>query len=50
MGPAGERRAELRNAIVHTGAHAVKAQAVEACDTALDLIHHFEAVHARVVK
>jgi len=44
------RRAALRNAIVHTGAHAVKAQAVEACDTALDLIHHFEAVHARVVK
>jgi hypothetical protein len=45
-----KRRAELRNAIVHTGAHAVKAQAVEACNTALDLIHHFEAVHARVVK
>jgi len=38
------RRADLRNDIVHTGAHATKQQAVEACDTALDLIHHFEAV------
>jgi hypothetical protein len=44
------RRADLRNDIVHTGAHATKPQAVEACDTALDLIHHFEAVRARVVK
>jgi len=42
------RRADLRNDIVHTGAHAMKEQAVEACDTALDLFHHFEAVHARV--
>ncbi|HEV8531418.1 MAG TPA: hypothetical protein VGT00_08375 [Methylomirabilota bacterium] len=44
------RRADLRNAIVHTGAHAVKAQAVEACNSALELIHHFEAVNARAVK
>ncbi len=44
------RRADLRNAIVHTGAHAAKSQAVEACDAALELVHHFEAVRARVVK
>jgi len=44
------RRADLRNGIVHAGAHATKAQAVEACDTALDLIHHFETVRARVIK
>ena len=43
------RRADLRNDIVHAGAHAVKGQAVEACDTALDLFHHFEAMHACVV-
>jgi hypothetical protein len=45
-----ERRAERRNVIVHAGGHAAKPQAVEACETALDLIHHFEAVRARVVK
>jgi len=45
-----ERRADLRNEIVHTGRHAVKAQAVEACNTALDLIRHFEAVRSRVKK
>jgi hypothetical protein len=50
MWEAYKRRAELRNDIVHAGAHATKPQSVEACDTALDLIHHFEAVRARVVK
>jgi transposase len=44
------RRAELRNGIVHKGAHASKAQATDAYNTALDLIHHFEAVRAGVVK
>ena len=45
-----KRRVKLRNDIVHSGAHAMKAQAVEACDSALDLIHHFETVHARVLQ
>lgn len=45
-----ERRAERRNDIVHAGGHAAKPQAVEACDSALDLIHHFETVRARAVK
>jgi hypothetical protein len=44
------RRANLRNDIVHTGAHASKPQAVEACDAALDLIHHFETVRARAMR
>ena len=50
MREAYKRRADLRNDIVHAGAHATKPQAVEAYDTALDLIHHFEVVRARVVK
>jgi hypothetical protein len=40
------RRAKLRNDIVHSGAHASKDQAAEACDSALDLIHHFVGVRA----
>jgi hypothetical protein len=41
------RRTALRNDIVHKGGHASKAQATEACDTALDLIQHFAVVRSR---